>query len=215
VTSHNTAFATLGSVQVAPAGNQDIAGIPAMFLRWNRVDVGGAFLAWSWNLAPPWDFNPNFYRLLPGGRLHFDAGQYGFTVPNVAPDVAVVDDIDKQPRPSGLGPHTDRGVDQIEKDATSDVVDRPGEPAMLLASVSRNPAERFVLDYRSAAPGTLTLEVFDVAGRRLDRQVREVAAGNGRFESVLHMQGVVIYRLRLEHEAGGVSVAAGKMTLVR
>jgi hypothetical protein len=218
-TSHNTAYATVGFVELIPGGNQDIAGLPAasQFLRFNRIDVIASFLTRDWSTAPPWDFNPNYYRLTPGGPLHMNAGQYGFTVTNVAPDVAVVDDIDKQIRPSGAGPHTDRGVDQIEKGTAAGVDDhRAGNGLTLQASARQNPSKTLVLDYRSEAAGRLTLEVFDVAGRRLSRTERVVGeAGAGSIEAAVTGRGVVIYRLRLEPPEGEVVEVSGKAVLVR
>ena len=38
----------------------------------------------------------------------------GMTVTNVAPDIEVVDDIEKDFRPGGATLHTDRGADQLE-----------------------------------------------------------------------------------------------------
>jgi hypothetical protein len=215
VASHNTAFASIGFDKSIPGGNQDIAGLTS-FLRFDRLDVIPAFQTRDWTFGPPFDVNLDFYRLTPGGPLHMDAGQYGFNVPAMLPDVAVVDDIEKDPRPGGIGPHTDRGADQIATEPVSGV-ENPAAPGIVLqASARSNPSSSLVVNFRSARPGRITLEVFDPSGRRLFRTERNIGAGDGSLAAPHPgAQGVVIYRLLLEPVTGAPEVVSGKVVLLR
>ena len=119
VSSHNVAFAGVGNSELV-AGAQPISGFPAAFFLSRAVgQVGGAVVDHIWNTIPPWDPNPDFWRLQRFGSLHSprDTTQ-GITVLNGVPhpqDIAVTTDIELNIRPSGVPKHTDRGVDQVEK----------------------------------------------------------------------------------------------------
>jgi len=118
-TGHNTAFATTNRVEQR-LGDREIAGQMAAFLRFERNQSAQAFLMTTWNATPLAHLNPNFYRLFNGGLLHSaNPVTRGVTLGNGTPDwpdLAVVDDIESQLRPSGSPQHTDRGVDQYEVD---------------------------------------------------------------------------------------------------
>ena len=120
ITSHNVALATFGFQESVAAGARTIAGtgIGGAFLRYNRDQVNPIFLNPQWVTVPAWDPNPDFYMLEPlVNPMHDDAGDYGVTVADGAPaaeDHAVTDDLQKNARPSGTVPHTDRGADQLE-----------------------------------------------------------------------------------------------------
>ena len=110
VTSHNVAFAD--PLKVQSVAGQDIAGMGSAFLNFAKADAPASFVTVDWIMA--FDANPDHYRLVDLGPLHDDAGDYGMTVTNVFPDFEVVDDIEGDYRPGGVGPHTDRGADQLE-----------------------------------------------------------------------------------------------------
>jgi hypothetical protein len=110
VTSHNVAFAD--PLKVQSVAGQDIAGTGSAFLNFPKADAPASFVTVDWNMV--FDANPDHYRLVDLGPLHDDAGDYGNTVSNVFPDIEVVDDIEGDYRPGGVGPHTDRGADQLE-----------------------------------------------------------------------------------------------------
>lgn len=118
VTSHNVAFASAGQVELVD-DDLLISGVGnASFQRLSRSLLDDSFLQTAWDIAPAWDANADFFRLLPEGKLHNEVRDRGVTVWNAAPhprDVAVRDDWEGNARPSGDGPHTDRGVDQVER----------------------------------------------------------------------------------------------------
>jgi hypothetical protein len=120
VTSHNVAFASPGNVETIAPGAQSISGEAALdFLLFDAPLVADTFVEHTWITNPVWDPNANFFRLEPMGPLHDDPADAGVTVLGGAPhprDIKVLDDIEKDPRPSGEPRHTDRGADQIAHD---------------------------------------------------------------------------------------------------
>ena len=130
VTSHNVAFAS--PLLVQSGVGQDVAGTGSQFLNFVKGDVVPSFVSVDWSMV--FDANPDYYRLVDLGPLHDDAGDYGMTVTNLAPDFAVVDDIEKDFRPGGVTLHTDRGADQLEP-GTGNAVPSAGGWAMLILLV--------------------------------------------------------------------------------
>ncbi len=120
-TSHNTAF--VGAENFVGENVEEMIGVQGIsgesnddFLLRNRNRVAGAFIQHTWTLDHP---NVDFFRLIRGGSLHHEPSDQGITVRNRSPyreDVAVIDDIEKNPRPAGIPLHTDRGADQIRDD---------------------------------------------------------------------------------------------------
>jgi hypothetical protein len=73
------------------------------------------------------------------------------------------------------------------------------------------------LHWSVGAAGWLTLELFDLGGRRIESDVREVDAGE---EGTLiwrgsRASGVYSYRARLIQEQGRSTVRTGRIVLVR
>ncbi len=218
VTSHNVAFATPGSDETAALGAQSILGTAPPSLVLPKASAAPAFVALDWASGPPYDDNADFYRLVPGGPLHLDATHYGFTPPNAYPDVAVVDDIEKDPRPTGAVAHTDRGADQIE--LTTRVSVAPGSSTVLLsASPLRNPSGSPAIIFATSAAGRVRWELFDSMGRLLHAADREVGPGS---RGVLEWDGasdrragILLYRVVL-HAANGVRAEArGRLVVLR
>ena len=124
VTSHGVAFASVGQVETVSDGCQSISGesLGVHFLRRARAQVDAAFVEHTWVIIPAWDPNLDFFRLVRLGPLHNRPAHAGQNIQqNGAPhkrDVAVTDDIEKDPRPAGIPLHTDRGADQILHDDT-------------------------------------------------------------------------------------------------
>ena len=115
VSSHNVAFASVAG-RVEAHGVQLISGLQAMVVLGPGA-ANTAFMDTSWNTAPAWDANRQFYRLKADGALHDSQSRWGVTVLNGAPhgaDIAVTNDIELNNRPSGNRAHTDRGADQIK-----------------------------------------------------------------------------------------------------
>ncbi len=218
VTSHNTALAAGGNVEQQAGAQSVLTGGAASFLLLARGDAdgaGGAFHDATWNLEPPepWNGNPDFFRLVEGGLLHDGAATYGVTV------ASIVDDVERDARPSGDPLHTDRGADQLERGgATSTGVGSATVPSggPLWASPHRNPSRSVGVLFRVAEAGRLRFEVFDLAGRRLHMAARSVSAGEaGLLEWPGTASGVFHYRLGLETEAGGRAQASGRLVLIR
>jgi hypothetical protein len=219
VTSHNTALASGASVEQQAGAQSILLGGAASFLLLARADAdgaGGAFHDAIWNLEPPepWNGNPDFFRLVDGGPLHDGAATYGVTV------TTVVDDVERDARPSGDPLHTDRGADQIERGgATSTGVGTGSIPtgATLWASPRRNPSRSVGVLFRTAEGGRLRFEIFDLAGRRLYETARSVGAGEagllewpGRAAS-----GVLHYRVSLETKGGATLQESGRVVLIK
>ncbi len=119
VSSHNVAFFADPGHGERIDGVQPITGLyTGTFLSWGPHVVNVAFMENIWNIVPDWNPNPNFYRLQPGGPLHYYPSNRGVNVFNDAPhpeDIAVEQDIELDIRPSGNPEHTDRGADQIHE----------------------------------------------------------------------------------------------------
>lgn len=215
VTSHNVVFASPGFEETGPGGNQDIAGFATFLLKFAPASSGAAFVTTAWTMAPAWDANGTFYDLLAAGTLHDDAGDYGQNVTNTLPDFAVVDDIDREIRPGGAGPHSDRGVDQVDPGSISDVAERAAVAPGLRASARSLADGGLAFDFASARAGRLELRLFDAAGRLLHRAERSVAAGSRGVlmggDSRGPARGVVFFRLRLVPEDGAAEEVTGQV----
>jgi hypothetical protein len=226
VKSHNVVFATdEAHVEVAGvAGAKSLSGIdnPAVtqYFRLPRPDVDASFVTRTWVVLPAWDPNPDFFRMIDDGVLHdadSDRGQdVGAGSPHLR-DIAVRDDIERQTRPGGSVPHTDRGADQVEPGLALAVGPRSDGGTLLWAMPRRNPGTRFELDFRAGAAGRLDLELFDTAGRRLHRGERPVQSGEtGALRWANPMApGVVHYRLRLIPLHGAPSERTGKAMVLQ
>jgi hypothetical protein len=221
LTSHNAVFATPGLGETTAFG-VTIAGVGGgTFVGYPRAAIGATWVNETWTLAPPYDANENFSRLEPGGPLHDADSDWGATITDDLPDpddIAVVLDIDRQGRPGGApNPHTDRGPDQIEPHvATAAPLSQPTR-GLLSSRLVRNPANDLHVHYEAHAAGRLSIEVFDVTGRRLERSMREVAAhetGDLKFAR-LPGSGIYLYRLRLDAGIDGGVVHEGKAVIVK
>jgi hypothetical protein len=216
--SHNAIFGTAG-FREAVIGVQSVSGFPTGTL----VSLATAALAASfvdivWDVLPEFTPNPDFYRLLDGGPLH--TAPPGVDVLDDIPvprDIAVRDDWEKDPRPGGVVPHTDRGADQIEAGLAVAVADLRGPGAVLFASPARNPTRGALgLEVRCGKAGLLELELFDVAGRMIYRTSRAVESGwQGGFEGPGPTSGQFFYRLRLAARDGTTAETRGRITLIR
>jgi hypothetical protein len=115
VASHNTALAGTDNVELVDGGAQSIAGA-ANFLRFERHEHIQTFREFEWKTDQGWNQNRNLFRLIFGGLLHNVEADAGVTVTDGAPhlnDVAVLDDWELDPRPTGQPPRSDRGPDQF------------------------------------------------------------------------------------------------------
>jgi len=215
VSSHNTSFATAGFIQSIAVGSQDIAGPPATFVSLTKGDAVGAYTTRIWTAAPPWDANGTFYDLVAGGPLHDDGGDFGMTVATAFDDIAVVDDIDKQFRPGGTPPHTDRGPDQLEIASTSGIGELPVPEGALHASARWTAGGRLAIDYHADVAGRLELVIVDVSGRLRQTDGREVSGNShGRLSwdaGAAGSSGPLFYRLLLYGVDGTLSAASGRI----
>lgn len=226
VSSHNVVFSSIGQEESLAGGAQSIGSAGSFALRFPVGVAPLCFVTTSWTVAPPWNANPTFFRLNPVGPLHEDAGDYGQTVtvdgaPNVN-DVANLLDIDRQGRPGGVPiAHTDRGPDQVDPaPATAVAESRADAGAVLFAAPARNPSRELSLTFACGEAGTLTLEWFDLAGRRLARESRVVSAGErGSWNSGTALsgtaRGLVFYRAVLRTEGGVAFESSGKAVAIR
>jgi hypothetical protein len=222
-TSHNTAFAAGANIEQQLDAQSILLAGAGTFVLLARPLVAASFLDTSWNVAPPWDPNMNFWRLTSGGMLNDAASDYGQIVDDGSPfaeDVDVADDWERDPRPSGAPPHFDRGADQIRDPVTGTPMGDAGDPrrdVALWTAPLRNPARAVGVQFRAAASGEMRFEVFDVVGRRLFDETRAVLAGEaGILESpALAAQGVHYYRVTLRSETGAPALSSGKVTIVR
>jgi hypothetical protein len=225
-TSHNVAFATGAFVESQLGAQSILAGGAGTFILLARPLIGAAFVDASWNLAPPWDPNADFYRLRPLGPLNDMPADYGQIVDDGVPfaeDVEVADDWERDPRPSGTPSHFDRGADQIKDTVTGTPMGDAGDAGdprrgvALWTAPIRNPAPAVGVQFRAAVSGELRFEVFDVVGRRLFEESRAVNAGTaGILEShALAAQGVHYYRVTLRSGTSAPVLSSGKVTIVR
>lgn len=214
VTSHNVAFASAAFVETGLFGAQSLVGATPPFIELPKASLGGAFSQTQWNLSPPWDANADFFRLVPGGPLHVDADEHGFTATAVYPDLAVTDDIEGDPRPTGAPLHTDRGADQIELTSRIGVDPEDGSARRFRVWPRQNPSGALALLYETAEAGRLRWEVFDAAGRRLQAGSREVEAGSRGVLSGAgageRAAGLRLYRVRLERRGMPLLVRTGR-----
>ncbi len=176
VTSHNTAFAFPGNDdKLAFVGASSIFGADAP-LRFDPDEVGDAFLEFLWRADPAWDPNPDFFRLLGNGLLHSDASDAGVHVGDGEPnglDIGVIDDIERDPRPTDDQDRTDRGADQIGQLTVGDIeVILPRIPVFSGVSVGSDGTEEFEIvevGPQTDLPGNIPAEAmsggeFSVAG---------------------------------------------------
>ncbi len=220
-TSHNVGFASDGHEEELAVGARTIAGGPGAtneyFIRYDRPAVDDAFVTRTWITDPPWDPNDDFFDLDWEGILH-EVDSWGVTVETGSPaagDIAVVDDIDREVRPSGVPEHTDRGADQVDA-YIAGIPCRP-EAKPLWAEPVDNPSSTISIMFGSGRAGLLRFEVFDVIGRLLYRSERAVRAGEaGKLEwPGPATSAVLLYRLRLVREDGPAAEVQGKVVLVR
>jgi hypothetical protein len=223
LSSHNTGFGSGFAFLETISGVQAISGLgTGTFVGFPSAAVAPAFVEDEWIDFPPGDPNVDFFRLEVAGPLHDGAVDAGATVLDGAPDppdIAVTDDIEKDGRPGGAIPgHTDRGADQADPGVVADIGPATGRNGVLWAAPRRNPtSSNAAVLFRSERAGHLVLEVFDVAGRRLDRTEREIAAGHtGMLECTnITSSGVLQYRLRLTPREGSTVEVRGKMVVTR
>ena len=222
ISSHNTGFGSGFAFLETISGVQAISGLgTGTFVGFPSAAVVPAFVEHEWIAIPPEDPNVDFFRLEFAGPLHDGAVDFGATVLDgapAAPDIAVTDDIEKDGRPGGaIAPmHTDRGADQVDPGVVADIGPATGRNGVLWAAPHRNPTRsNAAVLFRSERAGHLVLEIFDVAGRRLDRTEREVAAGHtGMLECRnITSSGVLHYRLRLTPREGSTVEVRGKMVV--
>ena len=126
--SNNMAFASavLSNIEQQD-GPQNISNFDHPdFLQRDRLAAALAFYQTRWATTPDANPNWNFFRLRNDGPLHRDGSVTGLTIEDGNPDafdIAVTDDIEKDPRPSdhGSGEHTDRGPDQFRPLTAADI----------------------------------------------------------------------------------------------
>ncbi len=104
---------------------------------------------------------------------------------------------------------------RYETPATA-VVTTPARPSPLWVGPFGNPASTVSIGFASSLAGTLTLELFDVAGRRVGRSQRIVSVGqSGSFEPSRALPaGIYFYRASLAATGNDV-VLKGRVTVVR
>lgn len=123
---------------VGKPGEQSISGLVGFgFLRRSRRQIDETFVEHYWIINPEWDLNLNSYRSVRGGLLHNELADVGMIITDGNPyqrDVAMVNDIDKDPYPAGISLHSDRRINQIrERDTFVDLRVLPGinQPLLL------------------------------------------------------------------------------------
>lgn len=219
VTSHNVVFATPGFEESVAAGAVSIGGAGGAFgISMPRAVAVTSFVSTAWAATPPYDANETYFRLNPTGPLHDAATDRGVTVTNGAPharDIAVVLDIHRQGRPGGVPAHTDRGPDQVDVAIATDVA-IPSRTSAFAVELDRNPSREVRLRYFAPREGTLVFELFDLGGRRIALEEREVAAGErGDWDAPRSSAGLVFYRVNLRAPDGSVLVREGKAVTLR
>jgi hypothetical protein len=220
-TSHNTAYAALANAEVFAAG-QRVSGLGGVgWRRLPRTDAAASFVQMPWDMTSPLDPNRNqrFLCLEPNGPLHDDVADFGVKLSEGSPDAidhAVTDDWERNPRPSGNTSHTDRGADQVEI-GTTGVEPLAGDDGALRLAPAANPAREGRLRYTAGASGELLVEVLDVAGRRVHREVRRVTGGDaGAIDwGAPPAAGVFVYRVTLVPDDGPAVTRSGRVVLLR
>jgi hypothetical protein len=222
VSSHNVVFATPGNEETLGGGAGSIGNGPASGISMPKPAAVLSFVTMTWNLAPPWDANPTFFKLNPVGLLHDAPSDYGQNLlvdgvpdPN---DVANLLDIERQGRPGGLPAHTDRGPDQSDPAAATGVETAAiTGTGVLRAAPERNPSRDLAVAYACERAGRITLELFDLGGRRLAHETRTANAGEHAVwrPTALATTALVFYRATLCTEDGGVHVSKGKAVAVQ
>lgn len=218
-TSHNFVYATAGfgesvacGISIANSGDGTFSGLA-------KAAAPPSFMSMTWAFAPPFDANPLFFRLVGGGPLHDSVLDFGQDLPvDGAPhlrDIAVVLDIDREGRPGGIPEHTDRGPDQLEPNILTGVEISMPAAGDLWAAPEQNPAHGARVRFSTKRAGTLSFEIFDLAGRRLHRDLRDVSANDaGVLEWNSPSQtGMMLYRVRLIGSES--SEARGKILVLR
>jgi hypothetical protein len=105
----------------------------------------------------------------------------------------------------------------VRYETTTTAVDSPPDgPSLLWVSPLRNPSESISVGFTSSLSGALTLELFDVAGRRIERARRVVSAGqSGSFEASQSLPaGMYFYRATLVAN-GHSAMMSGRVAVVR
>ena len=223
VTSHNVVYASSGFEESRAAGAGSIGGGPTAFgISMPRVQAVASFVETTWRPTPPYDANPTFFRLQPAGPLHDASTDWGQTVLDGFPharDVAVLLDCDRQGRPGGFPvAHTDRGPDQIEAAVATSATPLPSRRSadVLHVTADPNPFSRIRLRFTAKEAGRLTLEVFDLAGRRVAYEERTVGADEPEsWSPASGSSGVAFYRATLRTPGGLAFTSTGKITLLR
>jgi hypothetical protein len=105
---------------------------------------------------------------------------------------------------------------RVLENATAVALD-PGKRELLHARPLASPARDLAVAFHAGAAGSLLLETFDLAGRRVAGSVRPVAAGeSGTLSSAVGGAGVYFYRARLSPSSGAAPVSAtGRVVVVR
>lgn len=126
--SNNVAFASpvMSNIEQQD-GPQNISNFDHPdFLQRDRQAAALAFVQTRWATQPEANPNWNLFRLRDDGPLHRGGSVTGLTVADGDPDefdLAVTDDLEKDPRPSDHGGvrHTDRGPDQFRPLTAGDI----------------------------------------------------------------------------------------------
>lgn len=213
--SHNAVFCDPGDEW---SGADDIRG--GNFARLNFVDIPTSFVSSAWAFDSP---NPNFLEIERDGPLHTSA-RLGVNLPGGMPDPddqQVRDDWEREPRPSGSPPHTDRGADQSDLEAPTSMVESnspgtslPGVGITFDLTVRPVPAHgsvRILLDAGTHS-GAATIRLLDSSGRLL----REVWSGQVQGSRIVswedHELPAGVYYLAAEMSGG---VRTRKLVLTR
>lgn len=159
LSSHNAVFCDPGDEW---GGLDDIRG--AAFAQLGFADLPPSFLSYHWIPGSP---NPLFLAIT-GGPLH-TAARLGVNLPGGSPDPddqAVLDDWEREPRPAGAPPHTDRGADQLDAEFASSVEAASG-PAPFDLTIrpipSAGPVE--IALRPGELRGSASVRILDAAGR--------------------------------------------------
>ena len=216
LSSHNTVYTDALRIEDQFGAQPLLRVTTDDFLRLFRPDAAASFWTMDWVQGAIWDPNPDFYRLIATGPLHFPDSRHGITVTAAAmpSDYPVAYDIERDLRPGGTTLHTDRGPDQIEPgQATASVDAAPWSGRLVMAVRSPGPDPSLV--FSAPVAGELSLEVLDVTGRAVHRESRRVRAGDRGTLGFSHARpGMYFYRARLV-SADSAMIAGGKCVVVR